>query len=340
MDGFAVRVYREGPVRPYTLLGEPLDTRPAARRTLRAGEATPIATGARLPAGADAVVRIEAARVDRGQLRVSGSVHPGQDVIPRGESIRRGDPILRRGERVGPYHLSALIADGVRSLPIYDIRVVILPVGDELRGPHARGPGTVSDLIGPVIHRLFDFARVRTLSSVPDDVRRLTSVLAREARRSDLVITIGGASVGTGDVTKGTVAAMGEVLFEGVRANVLKRGGAALIGGTPVLVLPGQVVSAVTIAHEHALHLLGRMTGGELRRFERATLGTAIAVNHRMDSTFLFHLHDGRADPLPWGVARIGALLRANAFGVLERGRPWAAGDEVEVQRLEHAAIA
>jgi molybdopterin molybdotransferase len=56
-----------------------------------------------------------------------------------------------------------------------------------------------------------------------------------------------------------------------------------------------------------------------------------------MDSTYLFHVRDGRAEPLPWGVARGSALLRANAFAVLARGRRWAAGDTVDVQRLRHA---
>ena len=55
-----------------------------------------------------------------------------------------------------------------------------------------------------------------------------------------------------------------------------------------------------------------------------------------MDSTYLFRVHDGRADPLPWGVARWSALLEANAFGVLGRGRRWAKGDPVELQWLEH----
>ena len=130
---------------------------------------------------------------------------------------------------------------------------------------------------------------------------------------------------------------MGEILFEGVQVNVIKRGAVALVEGTPVLVLPGQIVSAVTNAHEHGLHLVGRMAGRELRRLERAKLSEAVTVNYRMDSTYLFRLHDGHADPLSWGVARMSALLNANAFGFLERGRRWAAGDEVELQRLEHA---
>lgn len=261
-------------------------------------------------------------------------------MIARGESIRRGEALVERGERIGPYHLGALLAEGVRSVPVYDLRVSLLPVGDEIRARRTRETDTVADFIGPVIRRVFEFATVRSLPPVGDERGRLRSAIDREVRRSDLLVTIGGASVGEGDVTKRTLSEMGDLLFDGVRANVIKRGAVAVVQGTPVLVLPGQIVSAVTSAHEHGLHLVGRMAGRELRRFERAKLSEPVTVSHRMDSTHLFRLHDGEAEPLPWGVARMSALLHANAFGILERGRRWTAGDEVELQRLEHSAAA
>jgi molybdopterin molybdotransferase len=286
------------------------------------------------------VVRVEASRAQGELLHVQGPVHPGQDVIPRGESIRRGETILERGERVRPYHVGVLLAEGIGRLRVYDVRVSILPIGDDIRGP-GRGPsGSTADLIGPVVARLFDFAAVRLLPPIPDDPARLRRAIASEVRRSDLLITIGGASVGARDVTKSTLSGMGEILFEGVRANVMKRGAVALVQRTPVLVLPGQIVSAVTNSHEHGLHLVGRMAGSELRRREFATLSEPVEVNHRMDSTYLFRVHDGQADPLPWGVARWSALLEANAFGVLPRGRRWAAGDRVELQWLESGGTA
>jgi len=335
MDGFAVRAYRADRPRPYLLCEA--DPRSRAIRPLQEGQAIPIATGARLPPGANAIVRIEATRSEGELLRTHEPVRPGQDVMPRGESIRCGETILERGERIDPYHLGALLADGVRSLPVYDLRVGIIPVGDEIRGSGTTLRGTVPDLISPVIARLFEFANVRILPSVKDNSDRLRRAIAREIRRSELLVTIGGASVGRRDVTKKALSEMGEILFEGVQANVIKRGAVALVEGTPVLVLPGQIVSAVTTTHEHGLHLVGRIAGRELRRFDRAKLSEAVTVDHRMDSTYLFRVHDGQADPLPWGVARMNALLHANAFGVLERGRRWAAGDEVELQWLEHA---
>lgn len=337
MDGFAVKAYDDRRNRPYTLRRGPHDP-PKSSRPLRDGEAVTIATGSLLPVGANAVVRLESARAEGGLLTVRRPVRPGQDIMPQGEAVRRGQTILLPGELVRPYHLGALLADGRSALSVYDLHVSVLPVGDELRGPDRKGRGTVTDTIGPLVRAVFDFAATRVLPAVGDESSDLRRSLLGALRSSELVVTIGGASVGSSDVTKGTLAEMGELLFEGVSVNVLKRGAVARVGGRAVLVLPGQVVSAVTCAHEHGLHLVSRLVGRELRCFETARLSESVEVNHRMDGTYLFRVHDGVADPLPWGVARTAALLQANAFAVLDRHRRWARGTTVLLQRLRHTA--
>lgn len=331
MDGFAVRSLRGRGAESYLLRKALRGAVPSLRR----GEATPTATGSPLPPGADAVVRLEATTVRGATLHVRSAVRPGQDVLPAGESIRRGDTLLARGEQVGPAHLAALLADDQRTVPAFDLRVSIVPVGSELRRRRgkdgSRGP---QDTLGPVVRHVFECARTRVLPAVADEVGEVRRAVRQEVDRSDLVVTLGGSSVGRDDVTRRAVGGLGVFLFEGVAVNVLKRSAVARVRGTPVLILPGQIVSAVTAAHEHGLHLLGRLVGRELRSFERVTLARAIPAHHRMDSTYLFGLRASTAYPLPWGVARTSALLRADAFGILARGRAWTAGDRIRIQRL------
>lgn len=331
MDGYAVRT--GGEEETYRLL----EASPDGRRRvepLAVGEGRPIATGERMPPGADAVVRLEAGRVESGRLRLVHPVRPGQDVMPRGEALRRGTPLVEAGELLRPYHLPALLADGVRTVPVYPLRVAVVPVGSDLRGAPSSGASGTPETIGPMVSELLGFADVRLHAPARDDLGAVRRLVAQEARRADLVITIGGSSIGASDVTKAAVAEVGEVLFEGVRANVLKRGAVARVDRTPVLILPGQVVSAVTCLHEHGLHLVGRLVGRDPRRFETVPLAEELTTNHRMDATYLFRVVAGVAHPLPWGVARTDALLRANAFGVLAHGSAWSAGDLVTVQRL------
>ena len=108
---------------------------------------------------------------------------------------------------------------------------------------------------------------------------------------------------------------MGRPVVGGVPNNVLKRAGVGRIGRTPVLILPGQVESAMIGFHGYGLSILGRLLGSELKPFVDLPLATPITVRHAMDSTFRFPERAHRAVPLRWEVSRYGALLAADAFG-------------------------
>ena len=334
MDGYAVWVWRHPVTGPLTVRGAGSPSVGPKADPLRQGEAAYVTTGAPLPRGANAVVRVEAARRAGDKLWLARPARKNQDVMPPGEAVARGDVLLGQGEPIGPAHVGALLALRMRRVPVARLRVSILPIGDELVPSDDSAPAGTWDYMGPTISALLPFGDVALWPPTPDDRRCVERALLRAARRADLVFTIGGSSVGARDVTKAAVRKVGRLWFEGVRANVLKRGAAGAVGRVPVVVLPGQLVSAVTVYHEHGLHLISRLVGRELRRFERATLTRGICVDHPLDSTYLFRLSGGKATPLPWGVARMTALLQAQGFAVLAHGRRYRAGDRITVQRL------
>ena len=333
MDGYAVNAWGSPAPEPYLLERQAFGRGPTGS-ALRKGHAVPISTGDPLPRGANAVVRVEAARVEDGRLYVATGVRRGQDVVPRGEFLARGSLLLDRGQQVTPYHLSALIAEGRSEAWVHDPRVAILPIGSELRG--AKGPreGGTPDSIGPVVRALLHFARPTLLPAVADEPETVRRAIHDAISRCELLFTIGGASRGNRDATKRVLERMGTLLFEGVTVNVLKQGGVALVSGRPVVVLPGQITSALTVFHEHGLHVLSRLVGEELRIFENVELGEEVTVHHRMDSTVLFRRIGGRIHPLPWGVAHGPALLAAEGFAVLRRGRTYHAGERIRWMRF------
>jgi len=102
-----------------------------------------------------------------------------------------------------------------------------------------------------------------------------------------MVLAIGGSSVGEKDLTKGALAKCGNLLFEGINVNVIKRGSVGIVKGKPVVILPGRIVAAVCTFHEHGLHILERMLGVELRRSDDLPLGSDLEVRHKMDSLYL-----------------------------------------------------
>ncbi len=334
MDGYALNVGDGASIGPFRVRGSSFPSSAPRRRRLAVGEAAYITTGAVLPPGANAVVRVEATAVEGDFVRLRQAVRAGSDIMPAGEAMRRGDVILERGEPIRPAHVAALLAQRTRTVPAYRLRVAVLPVGDELVPASAGRPSTRTEFMGPLVAGLLGFADVELRRPVPDRLPAVARALGAAQKRSDLLITIGGSSVGQRDVVKPAIQSVGRLLFEGVTTNVLKRGAVGFIGRTPIVVLPGQVVSAAVVFHEHALHVLSRMVGRELRAAEELVLGCDLVVDHRMDSTYLFTLTDGRATPLPWGVARLTALLRADGFGVLSHGRRYRSGERVRLQRL------
>ncbi len=301
---------------------------------LKPGEATAIATGAPLPRGATAVARLEAARVSGSRLRLAHSVPPGRDVHGAGAAIASGSVLARPDRPLDAYALAGLIAAHVREVRVRPLRITVLATGDELVRRTTAGVGP-ADAIGPWIAATASrWATVTRARPLPDDARRIRQALERASRRSDLLVTVGGSSVGPRDRTKRAVAEAGRLVFGGVRVNVLKRAGLGVVRKRPVVILPGQIESAVVSFHEFGLPLIGRWRGTDLRSRVRLRLARRFTVDHRMDSTVLFATRSGRAEPLGWGVTRYGALLEAEAFGYFRRGRTYRAGALLDLQRL------
>ncbi|MEM4970935.1 MAG: molybdopterin molybdotransferase MoeA [Sulfolobales archaeon] len=331
MDGYAVRSKDLERYRMLKVVGKlfPGD----APGEVGEGEAFYVSTGAPIPRGADAVVRLEATRVVGGYIAPVEDVWSGKDIVEVGDVVRRGDIIVRRGEIISPYAVGLMIRSGVGEVPIYRIRIGLIAVGDELSRFDMEEPG-IKDHISPIIIGLASFAEKEYLGVVRDDVNEISRILRHALSKTDIVITLGGTSVGEKDLVKKAVSQVGELLFEGVDVNVIKRGSVAISDGKPIIILPGQCVSSVACYHEHGLHVISRMVGNELRVFEKAVLGSEIDARHKMHSLYLFKLEGGKAYPLRWGPGQCLELLRADAMGVIRRDQRYRVGDEITLQRL------
>jgi molybdopterin molybdotransferase len=253
MDGFAVIAADTAGARPENpvalrVAGESRAGRPAGRR-LERGQAMAISTGAMLPEGADAIVRIEAASVEAETVELTAPVRPGADVRRAGEDIAAGEQVLEAGARLGAAEVGVLAAVGAgepacRRRP----RVAVLTTGDELRRPGvALEPGTAYDSNSFTVPALARGAgaEVTSVGWTNDEGGPTRKAIAR-ALKADVAIVCGGVSVGVHDHVRGALAALGaEERFAGV---ALKPGRPALFataGETLVFGLPGNPVSAM-----------------------------------------------------------------------------------------------
>ena len=227
------------------IIGESAAGRPFAG-LVGPGEAIRIQTGAAVPDGADAVLRIEDVAIegDTAHLRVPATPAP---IRRRGQSLRAGDVALRAGARLDAGAIAVAAAMGRADVPVVPaLRVGIVTGGDELVPPGAPlGPGDVHDANGPALAALVRHAGAEpvVLPSVRDGAGDVEALLA-DLPPLDVLITCGGISMGRYDRVRDLLAREGRTIF---RKVMLKPGGPATfayVGDLPWLALPGNPVSS------------------------------------------------------------------------------------------------
>jgi molybdopterin molybdotransferase len=351
MDGFALRAQdtSAAPV-VLTVVGESRAGHPAGVE-VGAGEAVRISTGAMLPAGADAVVRVEDTRRERDhEVEIEAAVSAGTDVRRSGEDVRAGAVVITRGTRLGPAELGVLASLGVEPVPCAARpRVAVLTSGDELVSPGKPLPaGAIYDTSRFAIAAQARRAGASVISAgtLPDD-RQATVRMLRGVLESDAVVICGGVSVGAHDHVRG---ALGELGVQEVFWGVAMRPGKPTWFGvfersrrrTLVFGLPGNPVSAVVTFHLFARAALERLQG--LAPEDRRTV--AIMDNDYPKPPGRAHVVRCRAEARedgwhvrptgPQGSHVLTSMLGADALAFLpaEQG-PVSAGDRVVIELID-----
>jgi molybdopterin molybdotransferase len=230
MDGYAVRSGDEGPRR---IIGEAFAGR--GFRPIGPGEAVYVTTGARLPAGADAMLPVEDAVVSDGLL-TAPPVKPGNFVVWAGTDFAPGRVLLPKGRPIVPGMAGVFRAAGIDRIDVYrKPRVTIIPTGDEIED------GTVADANGPMVSALLEAwgCEPRQKAPVGDDPENIAAAIAACCYDSDFIVTIGGVSKGKKDFLP-RLAEDGEVIIKGVKVKPGKPFIASRIGRIPLFSLPGK----------------------------------------------------------------------------------------------------
>jgi molybdopterin molybdotransferase len=281
MDGYAFNSRDQS--KALRIVGEAAAGAPALAR-LQSGEAARIFTGAIVPTGADAVAIQEECR------RVGDMVEA--PVTPVGQHIRRagcdfaaGKTLLQPGEKLDAVAIALAASAGAAALTMTKRpRVVILSGGDELVDPgDVPAPHQIYESVSFGLAALVEAWGGQALRMAPrgDDIDQLAVVLGAALANADLVVTVGGASVGDHDLMKPALARHGarmQVDKSNVRPG--KPVWFAHTPSAPVLGLPGNPASALVCAHLFLLPLLRRLCGAPDTddRF-MAVLGGAVDAN-------------------------------------------------------------
>ena len=314
MDGYAVRAAdtatasEDAPSR-LTVTGDVPAGR-AATETVQHGAAFRIATGAPVPAGADAVVQVESTTPldadgrpgDRGRdasgplpaaILVHETVQPGTAIRPRGSDLEQGATLLEPGRRLRPSAIALAAGAGVAQLEVYlRPRVAVLATGDEVRAAgEPLGSAGIPDANGPGLRALVERAGCEPIDlGIARD--ELDDVLGRLRRAldegADALIISGGVSVGPYDVVKTAIETVGRMDLWRVAVQPGKPFAFGTAerpnGGTAALLfgLPGNPVSSFVTFELFVRPALRRLAGRRdlLRPAEKATLLEPVRKSH------------------------------------------------------------
>ena len=267
MDGYAVcaeDTFGASRYEPKTLrVVEKIYTGQVPTRSVARGEASEIATGAPMPAGADAVVMVEETeRAGSDEVRILTPVYPRQNVGKQGADIVRGQTVLRAGDVLNPSRVGAVAALGRTEVEVYTRpRIAILSTGNEIAEPGTPlQPGQIYD-----INRFTLSTIIRDHGGVPvayqtaqDTLEDLERAIDR-CLDEDVMVFSGGSSVGERDLILDVIGRRGEIVFHGIAVKPGKPTVFGTIAGKAVFGMPGYPTSCLSNAYMLLVPALRRM---------------------------------------------------------------------------------
>jgi molybdopterin molybdotransferase len=305
MDGYALRAADAVPGAELKVIGMSAAGH-GFRGTISAGECVRIFTGAPVPEGADAILIQEDATVlDRERIRVGEAVTAGRHIRARGLDFKEGDVLLEAGRTMGMREVALAAALGHGSVPVRQRpSVAILATGDELVSPGEK-PGAdqiiASNAVGIAAFVRAAGGEPHDLGIAADTRSALADALARARDLSpDVLVTLGGASVGDHDLVQEALKTAGmELDFWKIAMRPGKPLMFGRLGDMRVLGLPGNPVSSLVCAVLFLGPLLSALLGEPARdRTEAAVLAAPLDENDQRQDYVRATLTDG-GDGLP-----------------------------------------
>ncbi|MGH7832338.1 MAG: molybdopterin biosynthesis protein [Candidatus Binatia bacterium] len=303
-------------------------------------------TGNALPSWANAVIMIENVRQSEDKtLEIFEAVAPWNNVRLVGEDVVATEMLLPRLHHLRPYDLGALLAAGhttveVRAKP----KVAIIATGDEIVDPgDEAGPGQIIDFNSTVVAGLIEEAggEAVKMPRVGDNPARIGEALRRALEGHHIGAIIAGSSAGEHDFTAEVIGQEGELLVHGIDVMPGKPAVLGIVGGKPVVGIPGYPVSAIVIAREVLVALIEKLLGVAPQHRTTAEAVVPKKIPSHLGLEEFLRVTVGRvgekliAVPLGRGAGVITTMVRADGFlRIPSLVEGLNAGEQVQVELL------
>jgi len=215
---------------------------------LKSGETIKIATGAPMPDGANSVVMEEYTYENGDSLEIGTSVTPGENVSYKGEDIKEGDVVLKKGVLLRAQEIGMIASSGYAHVHVFKKpNVGVITTGNELVMP--RPKLKKAEIINSNHYTLKALVEsslaVANLTHCPDDHEKMEEAIEKSLKMNETIITTGGTAISKGDVVVDVVKEMGEVLIHGVAVRPGKPFAFGIINEKPIFMLSGYPAAAM-----------------------------------------------------------------------------------------------
>ena len=352
VDGYAVRAADVASVPAVLDVVDEIAAGAAPSRSVGAGEAIRIMTGAPMPEGADAVVMVEdSERVGEDRVRLGRSVPLGASIRRAGDDVRIGDRLFDAGTTITAAVDAVLASVNARRIVVHPrARVAVLSTGDELVDDGSPLElGQIRESNKTMLAALLADAGcdVVDLGVVRDDEAELERVLRAAAQECDAIVSSGGVSMGDYDVVKAVLGRIADMTWMQIAIKPAKPFAFGRLAGVPIFGLPGNPVSSLVSFELLARPALRRMMGH--RRLTRTSVVavTDVDLDRRPDGKVHFLRvngefgDDGRYHVRPVSVQgshQLAATALADAMAVVPDGEGIPAGADVAALLLRGSA--
>jgi molybdopterin molybdotransferase len=323
MDGYAVRAEDTAGANrtaPRTLRCiEKVFTGQVPVQTVAAGQCIEIATGAPMPAGADAVVIVEETDSDGDAVRVFSPVAAAQNIGKQGADIQKGQTVLQPATVLNASRVGSLAALGLTDVAVFEKpRVAILSTGNEIVEPgQPLAPGQIYDInrftLSTVVNESGGIAvPYRIAADTIDDLSRSVD----ECLEQDVLVFSGGSSVGERDLILDVITAKGEMLFHGIAVKPGKPTAFGRVKDKLVFGMPGYPSSCLSNAHillAPALRRIARLPD-QIVRSVRLPLASRVASVPGRHQFYTVRVENGVAVPAFKASGDITSMSRADGY--------------------------
>jgi len=312
---------------------------------VKSGEAVYVACGASIPKVATSTVKVEETRLNGDQIQVMREIKPGEGIIPRGDDVKKGALIFKQGQVLRPQDIGLLASIGLTKAEVFKKpTLAILSGGDELVKQCKENPERIANNYALVVAGLASELGAATILQgiMPDSLDKVQAKIGEALTQADIVVTIGGSSVGVKDFVPDAVNSLGNpgAVVQGILLRPGAVSGFGIVDGKPVVMLPGHIGSCIAGFYLFVAPLISRYVGMEGAGMLPCLTGE---LTEEFDSGpqfrfLLLHLTrvEGKflAKPVEGGSSALTTIVKSNGYTIVSPHSTLAKGSKVEVTLL------